>query len=357
MFTAGHFNPARRRLLHCASAVLATSGLGGAALLAQAQRPSAALAGQPLRVAVCGRQTLGHLPLVLAQRLGLFDAEGLWVELVEVATEEAVFQAVQQGHAHLAACAYPLAIAQHARGTAWRSLVLQTRTPMAVLGVSARQLGAPAGVGGWRGQRVGLLEPGPADMVLAAVLRRAQVLPAQVSWVRGDDAFDLVQRFRRGELDALCTTDVGVWALEQQGAMRVLADTRTQRGTHGVFGGPLPGKAVCAPEAWAIAHPDLAQKMANGLVHALKWLTTAGPADLIRALPDAHFQGARTPYLKAIEQARDGFSPDGVLTADSANTAMAVLGQLDPHVRTAWVDLGKTYTNEFALRAKTRFRV
>lgn len=348
---------ARRQFLHRACVGLAGAGVGGQAMWANAQRAHKPPEPHKLTVAMGGKQALGHLPLLLAQSLGYFEAEGLQVELLDVVNDEATLQAVHRGDAQLAACAYPLNIAQHARGAPWRSLVLQTRTPLVVLGVSSRDLPGFKGVADLRGKKVGLLQPGVADMVLDAVLARAKVWPSQFTKVRGDDAFDLVQRFRAGELDALCASDARVWALEQQGELRVVADTRTQRGTSSVFGGVLPGTAVCVPEAWAVAHPHLAQKMADGLVHALKWLQTAGPADLIRAVPEANFGSGRAHFLSAIDKARDGFSPDGLLTPEGTQTALKALERVDPQVRIAWIDLRKTYTNEFAQRAKNRFRV
>lgn len=357
MNNAGHSPQGRRRFLHQAGVALAGAGLTGADLRALAQRPNPLADHQHLTVALCARASMAHLPLTLAQALGFFDAEGVSIRWLDVATDDAALQAVHRGSAHVAACAYPLTIAQHARGAAWRSLVLQTRTPQVVLGVSSRNGPGFNRPTDWRGKRVGLLYPGVTDMVLDTVLQRARLLPGQLTWVHSDDALALVSRFQSGQLDALCAGDVRVWALEQQGQLRVLADTRSQRGTTAVFGGVLPGSAVCAPEAWAVTHPGLAQKLADAVVHALKWLHTAGPADLLRAVPSEHLDMGRAQYLSAVEQARDGFSPDGLLTAEAASTALKVLGRMDPQVRTAWIDLERTYTNEFTLRAKTRFRV
>jgi NitT/TauT family transport system substrate-binding protein len=357
MNDAGHSPQGRRRFLHQAGVALAGAGLAGVDLRAQAQRHPPPADTQHLTVALCARAAMVHLPLTLAQALGFFDAEGVSVRWLDVATDEAALQAVQRGVAHVAACAYPLTIAQHARGTAWRSLVLQTRTPQVVLGVSANLGSGFKKTTDWRGKRVGLLYPGACDMVLETVLQRARLHPGQVTWVHSDDAQSLVSRFRSGQLDALCAGDARVWALEQQGQLRVVADTRSQRGTSAVFGGVLPGSAVCAPEAWAVSHPGLAQKLADAVVHALKWLHTAGPADLLRAVPSEHLDVGRAQYLSAVDQARDGFSPDGLLTPEAASTALKVLGRMDHHVRTAWIDLERTYTNEFTLRAKTRFRV
>ncbi len=347
----------RRRFLHRACLGLATAALGGAALPVRSSRLVTGSDTHHVTIALCGRRALAHLPLILAQALGFFEAEGLLVQLLDVGSDEAALAAVSRGDAQLAACAFPLAMAQHARGLAWRSVVLQTRTPQVVLGVSVRDLSGFKEPADLRGKTVGMLRQGVSDLVVESVLRRARLQPNQITWVRSGDVHSLVHRFRAGDLDAVCTGHVRVLALEQQGELRVLADTRSQRGTNEVFGGVMPGTAVCAPEVWSLAHPEEAQKVADGVVHALKWLQTAGPADLNRVVPEAHFEGARAQYLIALDKAREGFSPDGVVTAEGAITALRVLEWTNPQVRNAWIDPSRAYTNEFAQRSRHRFRV
>jgi hypothetical protein len=45
------------------------------------------------------------------------------------------------------------------------------------------------------------------------------------------------------------------------------------------------------------------------------------------------------------------------MSRDAALTALAAQGRVDPLVRSARIDLSRTYTNEFVLRAKSRFKV
>ena len=171
-----------------------------------------------------------------------------------------------------------------------------------------------------------------------------------------NSAAELLARYRAGELDVLSANDPLVTLLEQRGEIRVLADTRSVHGTQALLGGPVPGGALCAPAAWLSQQPDTAQALTHGAVRALKWLQTAGPADLIKALPEPVMGADRALYLAAFDKARGAFSPDGVLHPEAARAALTVHARLDPALQVADIALAATYTNQFSLKAKTRFR-
>lgn len=351
----------RRATLRAASVVLLATGLTqlaqgqGAASAAQA-----ALLGRPpaldvVTVAVHRPTSLHHLPLVLAQSLGFFDDEGVSVQLVLADSDRSALWLVDKGAATLAACAYTTALSMSARAMPWRSLALVTRTPQVVLGLAPRHRPEHKGLADLRGARVGLPVGEAPRQVLEAVLRRMGLSTTDVAVVPFADPVQALEAYRRGQLDAFSVCDPAVLGLEQRGEVRVVADTRSLSGTHEVFGQLLPGVALCAPAPWLQSHASLAQPVVNGLVHALKWLRTAGPTDLIRVLTDSHLGRERGLYLSAFEKVRESFSPDGLMALGVAQVALSAQSLTDARVR--GVDVEHTYTNEFAARAKQRFRV
>jgi NitT/TauT family transport system substrate-binding protein len=96
--------------------------------------------------------------------------------------------------------------------------------------------------------------------------------------------------------------------------------------------------------------------MANAIVHALKWLRTAGPSDIIKTVPESYLLGDRGLYLASFNKVSETFSLDGLMHPDGARTALRILSDLDPVVRASRVDLPRSFTNEFARRAKDRFK-
>ncbi|MHB8950611.1 MAG: ABC transporter substrate-binding protein, partial [Rhodoferax sp.] len=97
------------------------------------------------------------------------------------------------------------------------------------------------------------------------------------------------------------------------------------------------------------------QALTNAIVHSLKWLQTAGPSDIIKVVPEAYFLRDRAVYLAAFNKIREAISPDGVIPEDGPQTAARVQARLDPSFKLGNIDLNKTYTNVFAVKAKQRF--
>ncbi len=62
-------------------------------------------------------------------------------------------------------------------------------------------------------------------------------------------------------------------------------------------------------------------------------------------------------YLSAFDKARGAFSPDGLLSPEAALAALTVYARLDPALLgVGMAPLSRSYTNQFALKAKARFR-
>lgn len=254
----------------------------------------------------------------------------------------------------------------------YQSFVQLARTPQLVLGVSTRQAATYRTAADLRGKKIGLPASGISASTLAnllsnRVLERAGLSAADVSYVSFDNLQAVLLAFRQGQIDALCHTDPVMTMLEQKGDIKVICDTRTLKATLDWFGGPMPAACLYARLDFVQNHPNTCQALTNGIVRALKWLQTAGPSDLIKAVPEAHFQGDRAAYLASFNKLREAISPDGVLPAEAAQTAWRVLGNvLNPSstepagvaaVTAPKIILTRAYTNTYALRAKAYFKV
>ena len=73
-------------------------------------------------------------------------------------------------------------------------------------------------------------------------------------------------------------------------------------------------------------------------------------------MPEAYLLGDRALYLASFNKVRESISPDGIIPDDGARTALRALSSFDPGIKPDRIDLDKTYTNEFARRAKERFK-
>jgi NitT/TauT family transport system substrate-binding protein len=144
--------------------------------------------------------------------------------------------------------------------------------------------------------------------------------------------------------------------LEQKGEVKTIAETRTLKGTLELFGGPMPSACLYAPLDFVRKHPNTCQALANAVVHSLKWLQTAGPSDIIKTVPEAYFLGDRALYLAAFNKGREVFSVDGLMPHEGARMALKALSQVVPALKTEQIELDKTFTNDFARRAKEKYK-
>lgn len=341
------------RRMFSVGAVLAASALGAPVLRAQSSR----LEKPRVAIAVGGRASFHYLPLTLAEQLGYFRAEGLEVEISDFGGGDRALQAVVGGSADVVSGSYEDVIKLQGKGQFFQAFVLQGRAPQIALGVSARNLPHYRSLADLKGRRIGVAAPGSAtNMMASLVLARAGLKATDVSYIGVGSSAGALAALRSGQIDALCNVDPVMTLLEQKGELRIIVDTRTLKGTREVFGGPMPAGCLYAPLEFVQKYPDTAQALTHAIVHALKWLQTAGPSDIIKTVPEAHLLGDRGLYLAAFEKVHEAIAVDGVFPEDGAKTALRALASYETGLKVEKIDLARTWTNQFALRAKARFK-
>ena len=343
-----------RRQWGLATAAAASTWLAAGSLGAQTRVPA-----QRVRVVVAldSKSSFCYLPLTIAERLGFFSMEGLDVLVRELPSTALAAQAVLANEAHVLCGPFSSTLYLQARGQWLTSFVLQGRTPHMVFGVSQRSLARYQSAQDLRGKKIGVMGMGSASQrVVRMVLQRAGVSESEVQFVAVEEPQAAVAALRHGQIDAICHSDLAITELEQGGDLRVVADLRTLRGSKELFGGPWASGCLSAPAAFVGANAALVQALANGMVHALKWLQTAGPSDLIKAVPEAYFQGDRALYFAAFMRAREAWSPDGLMPDLGPSTVARVLGSLSESSGFGRLELAQAFTNEFARRAKAKFK-
>jgi NitT/TauT family transport system substrate-binding protein len=219
--------------------------------------------------------------------------------------------------------AYEHTINMQTKNQRIESFVLQGRAPQIAIGVSTKTMPRYRSVADLRGKKIGVSAPGSStNMIANLVLARAGVKASDVSFVGVGTSAGALAALRSGQIDAMSNTDPVMTMLEQKGDVKIISDTRTLKGTQDVFGGPMPAACFYAHSEFVQRNPNTCQAMANAIVHGLKWLQTAGPSDIINTVPESYLLGDRALYLASFNKVREAIS----------------------------------YTNEFARRAKDRFK-
>jgi NitT/TauT family transport system substrate-binding protein len=344
-------NILRRRHFNVA-AVAAVAGLAVPALRAQPKPEQSKVS-----IAVGGKAAFYYLPLTIAEQLGYFKAEGLEVEISDFAGGSRALQAVVGGSADVVSGAYEHTINLQNKGQSFQAFVLQGRAPQIALGVSTKTMPNYKTVADLKGKKIGVTAPGSSTNMMAnLVLSRAGVKAGDVSFIGVGTSAGALTAIRSGQIDAICNIDPVMTMLEQKGDVRIISDTRTLKGTQDVFGGPMPAGCLYAPMDFVQKYPNTVQALTNAMVHALKWLQTAGPSDIIKTVPESYLLGDRGLYLASFDKVREAIALDGMFPEGGGKVALRALGSFDTKLKADKIDLDKTFTNQFARKAKEKFK-
>ena len=309
-----------------------------------------------ITIAVGGKATIYYLPLTIADQLGFFEAEGLQIEINDFVGGANSVQAGLTGQADVISAAFEHTISLQAKNQFYQAFVLMGRAPQIALGVSTKTLPGYKGIGDLRGKKIGISAPGTSTNMMANLaLSRAGLKAENVTYVGVGAGAEALSAVRAGHIDALCNVDPVMTMLEQKSEVRIVLDTRTLKGSMDVFGGPMPAACLLASVDFLRANPKTAQALANGIVRALKWLQTAGPGDIIKAVPDSYLLNDRALYLASFNKVHEAIALDGMFPEEGAKTALRVIARFEPTVVADRIALARTFTNEFARRAKAKF--
>ncbi|GAB2576019.1 ABC transporter substrate-binding protein [Ramlibacter solisilvae] len=335
----------------------AAAAVAAACVAAPALRAQGRLEKTKLAIAVGGKAAFYYLPLTISEQLGYFKAEGLDVEISDFAGGAKSLQALMGGSADVVAGAYEHTINMQSKNQSIQSIVLMGRAPQIAVGVSTKTMPGFKTMAELRGKKVGVSAPGSStNMVANLVLSRAGIKASEVSIVGVGTAAGALTALRSGQVDVMSNTDPVMTMLEQKGDVKIISDTRTLKGTQEVFGGPMPAACFYTHADFVKSHPNTCQALANAIVHGLKWLQTAGPSDIIKTVPESYLLGDRALYLASFNKVREAIGVDGMLPDDGAKTALRALASFEPSIKPEKIDLTRTYTNDFARRAKDKYK-
>jgi NitT/TauT family transport system substrate-binding protein len=308
-------------------------------------------------IAVGGKNLFYYLPLTIAERLGYFKDEGLDVEISDFPGGAKALQALVGGSADVVSGAYEHTINMQAKGQNIQAFVLQGRAPQIVLAYSTKNMPNYQSLADLKGKKIGVTAPGSSTSMMASfVLARAGIKASDVSFIGVGAGPGAVAAMRSGQLDAICNLDPVITMLLEKNDIKVISDTRTLKETKAVYGGNMPAAVLYTQRSFIEKNPNTTQALTNAIVRALKWLDQAGPSDIVKTVPENYLLGDRALYLAAWQGVKEAISPDGLIPNDGPTTALRMLSQFEKEIADKKIDLSKTYTNEFVLKANQKYK-
>ncbi len=330
----------------------------GSLVATPASSASASDAGRVLprvRLALAASQSLYHLPLTLADRLGFFRAAGVQLAWLPQESGAKALSLALSGQADVVAGAYEHLFGLHLKGLHYQSFVQMSRTPQVSLGGSTRSGRLWRAGADIRGMRLGVSALDSSTYWTACQwLMRQGLTGEDVVFVPVGSSQGVMEALRSGSIDALCNPDPVMHWLEQKNDIRLLGDARTLQGTRQLMGGAVPGGSLFAHADFLQQHPDRVQALSDGVVQALKWLQTAGVTDILRTVPSSHWMGDRAMYLGAFEKLRESYSVDGRVRGEDVAHAWRVHAKLMGVSGSKHMVPERTFTLAFVQRSAPR---
>ena len=309
---------------------------------------------QRVTLALAARQSLYHLPLTLADQLGFFRQAGISVEWLAHDSGAKALASALQGQADVVAGAFDHLFGLQHKGLNYQGFVQMGRTPQVSLGVASRL--ELRSVMALKGARLGITSLNSSTHWMACQwLLQNGLLPEDVVFVEVGSSPLVVDALRSGAIDALCNPDPVMHWLEQKNEIRVMGEARSLMATRKLMGGQVPGACLLARADFLQRQPDVAQALSDAVVHALKWLQTAGLTDILKTVPAQYWLGDRAIYLGAFEKLRESYALDGLIAGDAVMNAWRAHARLPGRLSSARLSVGQTYTNTFAMKSKNRF--
>src|SRR5947199_2445015 len=191
-----------------------------------------------ITLGVGGKTSLYYLPLTIAERLGHFKEQGLDVTINDFRGGAQSLQALAGGSVDGVTGAYEHTIRMQAKGQDVRAVVELGRFPGIVLGIRKDRAQAYKSPADLKGMKIGVSAPGSStNFFVMYLMAKAGLKPADASYIGVGIGPSVIAALIKGEIDAISNLEPMMTKLELESQIKVVADTRTEEGTRGIFAG------------------------------------------------------------------------------------------------------------------------
>ncbi|MER6573614.1 ABC transporter substrate-binding protein [Streptomyces sp. NPDC001093] len=330
--------------------------LGAATACSSSSSGSSGSGGTPtVRLMVGGIDKQIYLPYQLAQNLGFYKKYGVNVVL---STEQdggtGAEDAMASGQVDMAGAWYNHTIDFQVKGKAVEDVVQLSGAP------GEREMcGTKSGVhsaADFKGKTLGVTDLGSGTDTLTQFLAAKKgVKTSDFHRIGVGAGSTAIAALQNGKVACVMTTQPTVAAIEKKGIGYSAVDVATTEGAQAATGGAWPAAGVIARTDWVNSHKDAVQKVVDALVATMHWIDKHSAADIADKLPQSFVQNqlvTKADYVSALTQDKGQFLPDGIMPAGGPKNVLST-EELVGHA-TSKVNLGTTFTNDFALAANKK---
>lgn len=334
------------RILKLLAAAAALALLAGPALAQAPEKPK-------IVIGVGGKPLLYYLPLTIAESKGYFKDAGLEVEITDFGGGARALQSLLGGSADVVTGAYEHTIRMQTKGQDVRAVLELGRFPGIVLAVKKEKAGTIKSAADLKGMKIGVTAPGSStNFFVNYLMAKAGAKYQDASFIGVGTGLSAVAAIKKGEIDAISNLDPVISKLETDGDVVILADSRTEAGTKAIFGGSNPAAVVYLKNDFIEKNPNTTQAIVTAHYRALKWIVSASPEEIAKAVPEAYWLGDRDLYIRAVKASLDTYSRTGIVPLDGMKSALGMLKEFDEELKGVKdEDLPKTFVDRFVKKA------
>ncbi len=306
-----------------------------------------------IKILVGGMSKQIYLPNMLTQQLGYFDEQNLQVDLIDEASGQSAETEVLSGGVDAGSGSYNHTLELQAKGKGIVEVVQLLISPGEAEMVSSKAADTIKSINDLKGKNLGVTELGSGTQTLTQyMLSQKGIAADQVQFVPVGAGDTFIAGIKQGKIDAGMTTEPTISRLLKTGDAKVLIDLRTPDATRAALGSDYPFICVFMKADYVAAHKDLVQRLVNAYVKTLKWINTHTPQEVADKMPADYYAGDKTLYVTALTNQFAMYSPDGKMPDSGPPFVLKFEQQINPDVKAATIDLGKTFTNEFVNNVK-----
>jgi NitT/TauT family transport system substrate-binding protein len=331
-------------------AVIRTLALAASIALAATSAFAQAPEKKQLKLAVGGKSSLYYLPLTIAEQLGHFKEQGLDVEINDFAGGAKALQALVGGSVDVVTGAYEHTIRMQTKGQDIRAVIELGRYPaINVMVRKDRPYKTPADL---KGMKIGVSAPGSSTQLVAQfLLVQAGLKPDDASFIGVGLGASAVAAIKKGEIDAVSTTEPANTKLMKDGDVITIADTTSTEGVTKLLGGPMSAAVLYTKGDFIEKNPNTVQALTNAFYKTIKWIAKSTPEEIAAKMPEEYMLGDKALYIDALKTAADAYSKDGMIRPDVQTRSLEFLQKFEDELRTAKIDLTKTWDGRFVTKA------
>jgi NitT/TauT family transport system substrate-binding protein len=323
-----------------------------AALPFAALKPSPAQAQTAVKIMVGGIDKQIYLPAKLTEQHGYFKEQGLDVQLFNSTSGSQAATALLAREVVGVVGFYDHTIDLQSKGKFITNVVQFGIAPGEVVLVKADvadKFGKPAQ---WKGQALGVTGLGSAtDFLTRALASHAGLKNQDYTLVPVGAGDTFLAAIQQGKIVSGMTTEPTVARALARNVAKVAIDLRTPDVTRAVLGGDYPAACLYMERGWMEQNKETAQKIVNAFVKTLKWMHSHTPEEIADKMPKDYYAGDKALYIQGLKEGRAQYSPDGMMPAKAPESVLEVLKSFSKNVQGKTIDLSKTYTTEFVVKA------